>query len=210
MQPSLHAEAIINPLDSDTWHYLPFGPFTSAQDFVERWYEPIVHSLNDRFLFVGLDKTRLDSNGNPTPAGLTGYCYTMPDQLLTELFVLVLPQFRRTHVASHMIGLVLRYTLNLPTDPENRGLGLRRVQWHANVKNKGSIGLAMKMGMRMEGVKRWALILQPGKEDGSNGHSTRRGDPKENQPSRDSACLAICWDDWENEGKKRVEEILMR
>ncbi|KAE9385904.1 hypothetical protein BT96DRAFT_1088295 [Gymnopus androsaceus JB14] len=108
-----------------------------------------------------------------------------------------------------MIGLLLRYALNLPTDSE-KGLGLRRVQWEAYVNNKSSIGLAMKMGMRMEGLKRWAGVLQPGKEDGSNGHSTRQGDPRGGQCGGDTAWLAICWDEWEEGGKKKLEEILMR
>jgi len=207
--PSLHAEAIIDATDNDTWHYLPFGPYASAQDFIDRHYEALIRPDSANTYFVSLDKTKLNSNGEPTPAGLAGYLYTNPDDLWTELFVLVLPQFQRTHVASHMIGLLLQYALNLSTHT-TKGLGLRRVQWHANVENKGSIGLAMKMGFKMEGVQRWARVLQPGKEDGSNGRSTRKGDPREECKGRDSASLAICWDDWEEEGKQRVEEILRR
>ncbi|KAE9393579.1 hypothetical protein BT96DRAFT_978884 [Gymnopus androsaceus JB14] len=207
--PSLHADNITNAADTNTWRYLPIGPFTSAQDFIERYYEARVRPNSGYTVFVGLDKTRLSSNGDPIIAGMTGYIHTSRDELRTELMVLVLPKFQHTHVASHMIGLLLRYALNLPTDPE-RGLGLRRVQWETNAKNKSSIGLAMKMGLRMEGLKRWAGVLQPGKEDGSNGHSTRQGDPREGQRGSDTACLAICWDEWEEGGKKRVEEILMR
>ncbi|KAE9406637.1 hypothetical protein BT96DRAFT_875579 [Gymnopus androsaceus JB14] len=197
--PSLHADDITNAADTNTWRYLRFGPYTSTQDFIEQYYEARVHPNNGYTVFVGLDKTRLSSNGDPIIAGMTGYIHTSRDELCTELMVLVLPQFQHTHVASHMIGLLLRYALNLPTDSEK-----------AYVNNKSSIGLAMKMGMRMEGLKRWAGVLQPGKEDGSNGHSTRQGDPRGGQCGGDTAWLAICWDEWEEGGKKKLEEILMR
>jgi len=205
--PSLHAEAIINATDVDTWHYLTFGPFTSAKEFIDLFYEVRIHQNNESTYFVGLDKTRLNSNGEPTPAGLTGYIRANPDQLGIELFVMVLPRFRRTHIGSHMIGLLLQYALNLPTHPKG-GLGLRRVQWEANVKNKSSIGLAMKMGFKMESVKRWSRVLQLGKEEGSNGLPTRRGDPREEFKGFDTACLALCWDEWEEEGKRQVEAML--
>ncbi|KIK62634.1 hypothetical protein GYMLUDRAFT_42083 [Collybiopsis luxurians FD-317 M1] len=203
--PSMHAEAIIKATDTDTWHYMPFGPYSSAEEFAEKWYEGM-RLAKDRTIFVGLDKTKLDANGHPTPAGLTGLFYTNPNDLWTEIFIMVLPQFRRTHVASHMTGLLLCHALNLPSEG---GLGLRRVQWSANIKNTGSIGLAKKMGMKMEGIKRWARVLEPEKGAGNNGLSTRKGDPRENCPGRDTACLAICWDDWEDEWKERVESILM-
>lgn len=207
-QPSLHAEAIINAIDIDTWQYLTFGAFTSAQEFIDLHYEVRVHQNNESTYFVGLDKTRLNSNGEPTLAGLTGYIHANPEHLGIELCVLVLPQFRRTHIGSHMIGLLMQYALNLPTHPRG-GLGLRRVQWEAYLKNKGSIGLAMKMGFKMEGVKRWSRVLQHGKEASGNGLPTRRGDPREEFKGFDTACLAICWDEWEEEGKRRVEEMLL-
>ncbi|KAJ3709638.1 hypothetical protein DFJ43DRAFT_1135253 [Lentinula guzmanii] len=171
--PALHAEAIINSTDKDTWHYIPFGPFSSAQEFIESFYE--------------------------------GWIRLCPEIIWFQLFVLVLPQARHTHVASHMIGLLMRYALNLPAEG---GLGLRRVQWSANVKNEGSIGLARKMGMRIEGVKRWARVLKVEKAEGSNGIATRKGDPREECPGRDTVTLAICWDEWEDEGKEQVKQIL--
>ncbi|KAJ3997349.1 acyl-CoA N-acyltransferase [Lentinula boryana] len=203
--PALHAEAIINSTDKDAWHYIPFGPFSSAQEFIEGFYERWIHPRRGETLFIGLDKTKLNTDGEPTPLGMCGYVHTEPDDLWTELFVLVLPQARHTHVASHMIGLLMRYALNLPAEG---GLGLRRVQWSANVKNEGSIGLARKMGMRIEGVKRWARVLEVEKAEGGNGIATRKGDPREECAGRDTVTLAICWDEWEDEGKEQVERIL--
>ncbi|KAJ3725345.1 hypothetical protein C8R42DRAFT_575677, partial [Lentinula raphanica] len=119
------------------------------------------------------------------------------------------PRFLRTHVRPHMVGLLMCYALNVP---DEGGLGLRRVQWLAKVKNKGSIGLArkmgMKMGMREEGVRRWARVLVVVKGEGGNGVQRTRGDPREECPGRDTLGLAICWDEWEDGGKEWVESIL--
>ncbi|KAJ3725364.1 hypothetical protein C8R42DRAFT_575889, partial [Lentinula raphanica] len=115
------------------------------------------------------------------------------------------PRFLRTHVRLHMVGLLMRYALDVP---DEGGLGLRRVQWSANVKNGGSVGLARKMGMREEGVRRWARVLVVEKGEGGNGVQRRRGNPREECPGRDTLGLAICWDEWEDGGKEWVEKIL--
>ncbi|KAE9386572.1 hypothetical protein BT96DRAFT_1083971 [Gymnopus androsaceus JB14] len=206
--PSLHADDITNAADTDL-ALPPYRPLHVCTGLHRTILRGRVRPNSGCAVFVGLDKATLSLSGNPIKAGMTGYIHTSRDELCTELMVLVLAQFQHTHVASHISGLLLRYALNLSTDPE-RGLGLRRVQWETNAKNKSSIGLATKMGLRMEGLKQWARVLQAGKEDGSNGHSTRQGDPREGQCGSDTACLAICWDEWEEGGKKRVGEILMR
>ncbi|KAJ3846332.1 acyl-CoA N-acyltransferase [Lentinula lateritia] len=201
--PSLHAEIIAQATDAATWHYLPFGPFPTAEALIAGFYEARIHPNRGDTLFVGYDKTQ---GAEGTPAGICGYVYTNPDDLYTELFVLVFPGFRRTHVASHMVGLLMRYALDLPGAG---GLGLRRVQWAANVRNEGSVGLARRMGFRVEGVCRWARVLEVGKGEGGNGVHPREGDPRAGCPGRDTVTLAICWDEWEDGGREKVEGILL-
>ncbi|KAJ3925484.1 MAG: acyl-CoA N-acyltransferase [Lentinula lateritia] len=207
--PSLHASIIAQCTDTATWHYLPFGPFPTAQALVEGFYEKRIHPNSGDTLFVGYDKTQTQNQNQGkaegTPAGICGYVYTSPSDLYTELFVLVFPGYRGTHVASHMVGLLMRYALDLPS---LGGLGLRRVQWSANVHNHGSIGLARKMGFRVEGVRRWARVLEVDKGEGGNGVERRKGDPRGECPGRDTVGLAICWDEWEEGGRERVEGIL--
>ncbi|KAJ3769787.1 acyl-CoA N-acyltransferase [Lentinula raphanica] len=204
--PALHADVLLSSTNTASWHYIPFGPFSSTEDFIQTFYEDLFHLNRSNTLFIGLDKTHPDPlTNNPTPAGICGYVHTDPSNLLTELFVLVFPPSQRTHIGSHMVGLLMRYALNVPG---KGGLGLRRVQWSANVKNEGSIGLARKMGMRDEGVRRWARVLVVEKGEGGNGVQRRRGDPREECPGRDTLGLAICWDEWEDGGKERVEKIL--
>ncbi|KAJ3879722.1 acyl-CoA N-acyltransferase, partial [Lentinula edodes] len=228
--PSLHASIIAQSTDKATWHYLPFGPFPTAEALVEDFYEARIHRNRGDTLFVGYDKTQTqtqtrtrtqeeaegqggqegDNNNEGTPAGICGYVYTNPSDLYTELFVLAFPRYHHTHVASHMIGLLMQYALNLPgASPSGAGgLGLRRVQWSANVKNQGSVGLAKKMGFRVEGIRRWARVLEVDKGEGGNGVERREGDPRGECPGRDTLGLAICWDEWEEGGRERVEGIL--
>ncbi|GAW01310.1 gnat family [Lentinula edodes] len=291
--PSIHAPLILQSTTTATWHYLPFGPFPTAEALVEDFYEARIHRNRGDTLFVGYDLTGQtktndeegeggvddgdrgggaegdkgdNNNDEGTPAGICGYVYTNPSDLYTELFVLAFPRYHHTHVASHMIGLLMRYALDLPSpsppspgpSPTSLGgdgiggsgvggsggggsggpggLGLRRVQWSANVHNHGSIGLARKMGFRVEGVRRWARVLDSDKGEGGNGEGgagngeggagngeagagngeggagngikRRKGDPREECPGRDTVGLAICWDEWEEGGRERVEGIL--
>ncbi|KAJ3725396.1 hypothetical protein C8R42DRAFT_640273 [Lentinula raphanica] len=168
---SLHAEPTLLSTNTASWHYIPFGPFSSTEDFIQTFYENLFHLNQSNNLFIGLDKTHPDPlTHSPTPAGICSYVHTDPSNLLTELFVLVFPHFQHTHIGSHIAGLLMQYALNIP---DKGGLGLRRVQWLANMKNKGSVGLARKMGMRDEGVKRWVRMLVV--EKGEGGMGCRRG-----------------------------------
>ncbi|KAJ3787469.1 acyl-CoA N-acyltransferase [Lentinula aff. detonsa] len=211
-EPSLHAADLIQGLDESSWLHVPVGPYSSADEFVERFWNERIRPNAGSYLFVALDKSscpnpsniHIDLADRPV-AGMAGYVNTDAENLCTEIFVFVLPRFRHTHVASHTVGLLLRYALNLPNEG---GLCLRRVQWSADVNNTASVRLAIKMGMKMEGVRRWTAIVPMHKAGASNARIARKGDPRRECPGRDSVSLAICWDDWEEEGKELVEKIV--
>lgn len=190
------------------YQHLPFGPFESVDHFVDTFVEGRVRSNPALILFAVYDKTKATlGNTDGELAGTIGLLNTSTANLSTEIgFVLMLPAFRRTHVTSNAIGLLLRYTLNLPAAG---GLGLRRVVWMASQINEPSIRAAERMGFKREAVLRWAVVLPEGKVQG-NGRERRKGDPKENQLGRDTVVLAICWDDWENGGKEKVDAIMER
>ncbi|KAJ8581967.1 hypothetical protein M405DRAFT_885485 [Rhizopogon salebrosus TDB-379] len=82
---------------------------------------------------------------------------------------------------------------------EQLGLGLRRVQWQASELNTKSLGVAQKLGLKLEAILRWNRVLPASKASVSNGGKEREGDPRPGTVGRDTAMLAICWDDWENE-----------
>jgi RimJ/RimL family protein N-acetyltransferase len=103
-------------------------------------------------------------------------------------------------VTSNAVGLLLSYLLEAP-------LSLRRVTWLANARNERSVKAAERMGFRLEGVMRWHRILPEGK-DGQLVESEEFSD--ERGPGRDSAMLSICWDDWRDGVRDRVQALVDR
>jgi len=143
----------------------------------------------------------------PTPAGVVALLETYPQNLSTEVGLLVtFPRYQRTHLTSNMVGLLLQYCLELP---ENGGLGLRRVQWQANVQNAASINASKRMGFLWEGVKRWDRVIPAsvGKPNTVE-RLPREGDSRMADLGRHTALLAVCWDDWEDGTREKVKELM--
>ena len=90
------------------------------------------------------------------------------------------------------------------------GLGLRRVQWETNRLNAASINCAKRLGFKMEGIRRWDVVLLREKNRAGNGGGVREGDSREGCVGRDNALLSLCWDDWESGGRERILEIMNR
>ncbi|KAJ7639416.1 acyl-CoA N-acyltransferase [Roridomyces roridus] len=196
-------------LESPRVKLTPYLPPTHDSDFftqitahpdLTRWFalnftpaavQKLLEDPNN-LLFAIIDKA------SSKFAGVIGLLHISSVHLTTEVGpVICFPEFQRTHVASHAIGIALRYCLELPKDG---GMGLRRVQWTANALNGASIKVAERMGFKMEGTSRWTHVLSVGREGREAGQGRGEG------PGRDSVLLAICWDDWENGGRELVDE----
>jgi len=140
---------------------------------------------------------------NPTPAGIVGLLDASPENLTVEIGpVIAFSKYQRTHLTSNMVGLLLQFCLELP---EDGGLGLRRVQWQANVENTVSVKAGLRMGFRQEGVKRWERIVMAsvGKPNTVE-RLPREGDPRRADFGRHTAVLGLCWDDWEDGTREKV------
>ena len=189
---------------------------------MENFYEPFIRKNPGHILFAIFDKTKRNTNavgdGNRTVpeeeypneafAGLTGLINSSPIDLVAEVGpVLTLPPFQRTHISSNAAGLLLEYTLNSPSESPP-GLGLRRVVWQANVLNKSSVRLAERLGFRLEGILRWERALSPEKKQ--VGRKPRDDDPRRDCVGRDTTLLALCWDDWEEGGREKVNLVMQR
>lgn len=189
----------------DIYTYLTFAPFPTLDaflTFMDKRFQRDPHQL----IFAVLDKTSSKpwpKNGrgeNPPLAGLVGYLDASPENLSAEVgMVICLPAFRRRRVTYSAVSLVMQYALDLPSEG---GLGLRRLQYQAHASNEASIGLAKSLRFRFEGTQRWQRVLGP--EKLGNGKGQREGDPKPRTLGRDSAILAVCWDDWEEGVKGEV------
>ncbi|KAI5986710.1 hypothetical protein EDC04DRAFT_2824174, partial [Pisolithus marmoratus] len=78
---------------------------------------------------------------------------------------------------------------------------------HTNELNSQSVRAAERMGFKREGTLRWDRALPSGKGKPGNSVQSRAGDPKPDCVGRHTAILAICWDDWENGGKRGSTEV---
>lgn len=211
--------------------YLPFGPFKNETDFlhlIENRVEPDPGYI----LFCVWDKTATSAAGVSTSggkeedgafAGVIGLLNSSAEALATEIgFVMILPPFHRTHVASNATGLLLHYALEIdlasPTGEESpadifhltngRPLGLRRVFWQTNALNAASRRLAERMGFQFEATLRWDRALAP--EKPGNGNRVRDNDPKFHWGGRTTDMLSLCWDDWEGGARERVRQAMRR
>ena len=199
--PRVHSAEFFSYIEKHPELYR-FYPFHAAKTHEELLLqlELLIRRDPTFVLFAIIDKTRENAF-----AGVIGLLHTIAQHSITEIgYVLVFPPFQRTHVTSNATGLLLHYCLEVPS-ASPPGLGLRRVEWRANVMNRPSVAAAERMGMRMEGTLRWHYILPEGKE----GNATRVDDPYKGV-GRDSVMLSMCWDDWENGSREKVQEIMAR
>lgn len=214
-------------LESDRVKLTPFIPSLHAREYAE---QTAAHpELHRRFVFdlTSLDKilTQVELTMRSQPlailfaiidkarggalAGVIGLLNTLPFNLSTEIgWVVVFPAFQRTYVSSNAIGLLLRYCLELPSDPERPGLGFRRVQWGAHPANEASHVVARRMGFKEECVVRWMWVIPECYE--GNGIPLRDEDPESPKPGRHSVMFSLCADDWENGGREHVQRMIDR
>ncbi|PPQ63652.1 hypothetical protein CVT24_004426 [Panaeolus cyanescens] len=201
----------------EVFNYLPFGPYSTFDDFEENLLENRARKDPGWLLFAVFDRTTPNpgANGDQYPGALAG-CIALINsstlKMATEIgCVITFPPFQRTHVTSNSVGLLLNFALNTP-DVQDGSLGLRRVVWQANALNGASVNAAKRMGFQREAIMKWDRVLPSGKElvGAGNGVDLRPGDPKPHQPGRDTAILSLCWDDWENGGREKVHTIMNR
>lgn len=142
-----------------------------------------------------------------TYAGMVALHDAVPAHSEVEIgHVCIIPRFQRTFVATHANGLLLRHLLNpLPQD-----LNMRRVVWQANYLNKASIGAAERLGFKIEGIRRWHKVIPENKEAGLRQDGMPREDKAGSKlgPGRHSIILSLCWDDWLDGGKQKINELM--
>ncbi|CAI7612266.1 unnamed protein product [Penicillium pancosmium] len=183
----------------ELYAHMPLGPFNSLAElkaeFLDRSTSHILSFSNpESFAFAVIDKTRPASPEDPEGelAGTVSFIRTSPVNLCTEIgFILILPPYQRSHVATNTVGLALKYAFETP---ENGGLGLRRIHWQASAANPASAKLAEKMGEKGK--------IGNGKEPPAGTDS--------NDLWRDTFSFTLAWDQWGSGGKENAERIMMK
>ena len=209
--PSIHAETYWAHVGNrpELFRFYPFLPGTLPEFLT--WLELNQRRNPHQTFFALIDLTRPDP-AHPTwggsLAGAVALCNAAPANLGTEIgYVVVFPEFHHTHVAKEMVGLLLRYLLQLPR-ASPPGLGLRRVEWRAHPGNAPSIGLAERMGFKRDGLLRWLWVLPDVLTH--MGDKGRVEDPADGRSGRHTVVLSVCWDDWEGGVKDKVEALLSK
>lgn len=205
-QPTIHGDWYWENTKNhpELYKYFPFGPFDSKEKLFEILFTQRIQPNQGYIAYAVYDKV---FEPNPTPAGMVGLLDASPMNLSAEIgFLMAFPRYQRTHLTSNMLGLLLQYCLEVP---ERGGLGLRRVQWQANVQNGASVNAALRMGFQQEGVKRWDRVIPAsiGKPNEVE-RLPREGDPHRTGFGRHTALLGLCWDDWEDGVREKVRELM--
>jgi len=155
-------------------------------------------------LLAIIDRTK-GNDGQDLEASLAGMIAFLRSSAIHRVveigMVVVLPEFQRTHVSSHAVGLMLKYALD---PPSKGGAGYRRVSWVCAPENKASQRTAARMGFKLEGLMRWYRILGSGKTGNEVDGERGKGN------GMHGMLLSLCWDDWEHGGRDVVETQMSR
>lgn len=139
-----HAAALHDANNKDTehrnWTYLPYGPFTTLDDYT-RWMEeaccngdPLFHSIID--------------NTSGEAVGLASYLRIDPRNASIEVgHINFSPLLQRTVAATESMFLLMQRAF---------ALGYRRYEWKCDALNKPSQQAAQRLGFRYEGTFRQA------------------------------------------------------
>ena len=211
-QSARHASAFFRATSAhpDIYAHMPSGPFMTEADFAKFLDERA--NPNPAWLTLAvIDKTQPPSTEDDEGAlaGMMTFFDTSAEHLSAEIgYVVTFPQFRRTHVTTNAVGLMLQYAF---AGEDEGGMGLRRVQWKANAANAASIRVAERMGFRHEGVMRWHFVFRDGVSKGKvgNGRALPKGS-REGDLGRDTVMLGLCWDDWEDGVREKVFRLMER
>lgn len=166
VHPKMHVDAAP---PTSFYVFLPVGPFNNEQELIASFWEKRINNGAGETAFAIYDKSKSEH----AYAGIITYKNTSVEDLVTEIgFLMILPEFQRTHVTSNTVGILINYALNHPADG---GLGLRRVVWTSNASNVPSMETAKRLGFQMEAVLRWANAWPEAKIRGSGGGEGKEG-----------------------------------
>lgn len=195
----------------EIWAHSAFGPYKTKEDLNEDFLENVIHKSPAVVMFVIIDKTKpacsFDSEG--AFAGVLTYLNASDRNLVTEVgHIQIFPPFQRTHVNTHACGLLMQYALETK---EKGGLGCRRCQWMTSSANQKSQNAAIRLGFLHEGILRWDRVYHDGDARGKPGNGIAlAGDREPQNIGRHTYIYGLCWDDWENGGREKLQALMDR
>ncbi|KAJ5317146.1 hypothetical protein PENANT_c029G07238 [Penicillium antarcticum] len=216
--PEQHCETFfrLSSPHPEIYSHMPMLPPRSAAELKARFYDNspgnILSFANpESFAFAIIDKTRPaavdDAEGEL--AGTVSFIHASSANLCAEIgFIVILPPYQRTHVATHAVGLALQLALN---SSEQGGLGLCRVHWSANSENFASVKLAERMGFVQVGMIPWHMRFVNGKVNGKVGNGKELPPGSDSDDLwRDTLSFSLGWDMWRDGAREKIEKAMAR
>jgi len=148
LDPQRHATELYsaNAQDSQgkSWTYLPYGPFTSIEEY-RTWLEQSCCGSDPQFYAI------IDINGGAA-VGLASYLRISPSSGSIEVgHINYSPLLQRTPAATEAMYLMMSHAFEL---------GYRRYEWKCNALNTPSRAAAQRLGFSFEGVFRQATVIK--------------------------------------------------
>ncbi|WVR06447.1 hypothetical protein IAU60_003478 [Kwoniella sp. DSM 27419] len=210
--PSLHAQLIFDAYSTcpEMLRWMAQKPWKDVSDVLV--YLEIIHRRPiDQLLYtvwtgpVGPDIGEKVDPKDYQFAGIIGAIAANYQAMIAEPgYIMILPQFHRTHVQTHATGLLMHRFLDHPSEG---GLGLRRCQWLTTTLNTRSQEASKRLGYTPEGVLRCMRVLPPGKEGIREGRQNVR--QAEGQV-RDDWFASVTWYEWEERVRDHVDKLMAR
>ncbi|WVQ65663.1 uncharacterized protein L199_003841 [Kwoniella botswanensis] len=208
--PSLHAQLILEAYSRspEVLRWLGFAPFRDLGDVLV-WIENTCRRASDTLMLaIFTQPPNTTSPVDPKDyvfAGIIGMIASNYQAMICEPgYIMILPEFHRTHVQTHATGLVMHRILD---HPSQGGLGLRRCQWITTTLNIASQNAAKRLGYTYEGVLRCMRVLPPGKEGAREGRQDVR---QSDGQVRDDWYASVTWYEWEERVRKHVDRLMNR
>ncbi|WVW84805.1 hypothetical protein I302_106840 [Kwoniella bestiolae CBS 10118] len=208
--PSLHAQLILDGYSRspEVLRWLGFAPFRDLGDVLV-WIENTCRRASDTLMLAIFTqppgaKSQVDTK-DYVFAGIIGMIASNYQAMICEPgYIMILPEFHRTHVQTHATGLVMHRILD---HPSQGGLGLRRCQWITTTLNVASQNAAKRLGYTHEGVLRCMRVLPPGKEGAREGRQDVR---QSDGQVRDDWYASVTWYEWEGGVREHVDRLMNR
>lgn len=149
LTPEKHAAALYEAYgefpDVGNWTYLPYGPFSSLDEYRD-WVASMKEGT-DPLPFAILD------GAEARPVGVASYLRINPAQGSIEVGHLSYsPALQRTAAATEAMYLMMRRAFD--------ELGYRRYEWKCDSRNAASRRAALRLGFRYEGTFRQAMVMK--------------------------------------------------
>ncbi|KAL1918892.1 uncharacterized protein VTP21DRAFT_2273 [Calcarisporiella thermophila] len=148
--PNLYEASHKDERAKSVFKYLPYGPFESAEAYLE-WVVngPRLRADPRALPFCIIDRK------SQRAVGVISFLNAEPEHKGVEVgHIWITPEYQRTYVNTEANYLLFTYAFDT--------LGYIRVQWKCNHKNEISRNAALRLGYKYEGTLRNHMILPNG------------------------------------------------